>query len=58
MNANHTWELQTRPFIALHLDALLTGVGNASCGHDVGPLPKYSVPESPLSYKLRIQSVR
>ena len=58
MNANHTWELQARPFIALHLDAMLTGVGNASCGHDVGPLPKYSVPELPLSYKLRIQSVR
>ncbi len=58
MNANHIWELQARPFIALHLDAMLTGVGNASCGHDVGPLPMYSVPESPLSYKLRIQSVR
>ena len=54
MNANHQWELQPRPYIVLHLDAVARGVGNASCGADVDTLPEYQVPQTPLSYKLRI----
>lgn len=54
MNANHYWEMQPRPFNVLHLDAWTRGIGNASCGQDVGTLPVYCVPEKPLSYKLRI----
>ena len=54
MNCKHAWELQPRPYIVLHLDAALRGVGNASCGRDVDTLPKYRVPEKPMNYKLRI----
>lgn len=54
MNANHYWEMQARPYTVLHLDAAMRGVGNASCGQDVGTLRTFCVPEQPLTYKLRI----
>lgn len=54
MEADHMWDLRPRPYTVLHLDARLRGIGNASCGQDVGTLPVYQVPASPLSYKLRI----
>lgn len=54
MEASHAWELKPRPYTVLHLDAYLRGIGNASCGHDVGTLPAYQVPETPMTYKLRI----
>ncbi|MCH5182262.1 MAG: DUF4981 domain-containing protein, partial [Prevotellaceae bacterium] len=54
MRANHTWELEARPYIVLHLDAATRGVGNASCGADVDTLPEYRVPQHPLAYKLRL----
>ncbi len=57
MNANHYWEMEERPYTVLHLDAWLRGIGNASCGHDVGTLPKYCVPNEKMSYKLRISPV-
>ena len=57
MNTNHEWELTERPYTVLHLDAWLRGIGNASCGHDVGTLPEYCVPEKEMSYKLRISPV-
>ena len=57
MNCNHTWELEQRPYIVLHLDAALRGVGNASCGKDVDTLPVYRVAQQPHSYKLRISGV-
>lgn len=53
MNCNHMWELVRRPYIVLHLDAALRGVGNASCGQDVDTLPVYRVPQKELQYKLR-----
>lgn len=53
MNCNHMWELVRRPYIVLHLDAALRGVGNASCGQDVDTLPVYRVPQKDLQYKLR-----
>ena len=54
MNANHYWEMPARPYTVLHLDAAMRGVGNASCGQDVGTLRTFCVPEQPLTYKLRI----
>lgn len=56
MNCNHMWELKPRPYIVLHLDAAMRGVGNASCGQDVDTLPAYQVPQKELSYKLRFTS--
>lgn len=57
MNAAHQWELVEQPFNVLHLDAWTRGVGNASCGHDVDTLPVYRVPDTPMSYTLRITAV-
>lgn len=56
MNCNHMWELKPRPYIVLHLDAAMRGVGNASCGRDVDTLPVYQIPQKELSYKLRFAS--
>jgi beta-galactosidase len=58
MNADHMWELTPRPYTVLHLDAAMRGIGNASCGQDVGTLPAYTVPNHPLHYRLRVQSVK
>ncbi len=58
MDAQHMWELTPRPYTVLHLDAFMRGVGNASCGHDVGTMPIYCVPNQPMSYKLRISAVK
>ena len=58
MNASHLWEMEPRPYQVLHLNAWLRGVGNASCGHDVGTLPQYCVPNRPLYYKLRLSAER
>ena len=57
MNTNHMWELKKRPYIVMHLDAVMRGVGNASCGQNVDTLVKYRVPKKPLSYKLRLSAV-
>lgn len=57
MNCNHIWELQKRPYIILHLDAAVRGVGNASCGKDVVTLPVYRIQQQKYSYKLRISSI-
>ena len=54
MNANHYWEMQARPYTVLHLDAMMRGIGNASCGQDVGTLRMFCVPEKVLTYKVRI----
>ena len=58
MDAQHMWELTPRPYTVLHLDAFMRGIGNASCGHDVGTMPIYCVPGTPMSYKLRISEVK
>ncbi len=57
MKADHIWDMQKRPGTILHLDAFVRGVGNASCGHNVGTMPIYQVPQLPLSYKLRISGI-
>ena len=57
MRAGHYWEMTKRPYTVLHLDAWMRGIGNASCGHDVGTLPEYCVPNEKMSYKLRITPV-
>ena len=54
MKANHLWELQERPCIILHLDALVRGLGNASCGPET--MLKYKIPQMPFSYKLRFSA--
>lgn len=53
MEGQHAWELEKRPYIVLHLDAIQRGVGNASCGQDVDTLPAYRVPQQEMKYKLR-----
>jgi beta-galactosidase len=58
MKADHYWEMEKRPYTVLHLDAWMRGIGNASCGHDVGTLPEYCVPNKEMSYKLRISPVK
>ena len=58
MNANHLWDMNPRPYSVLHLDAWTRGVGNASCGADVDTLPEYRVPETEMSYTLRISPVK
>ncbi len=58
MNANHYWDMQKRPYTVLHLDAWVRGIGNASCGYDVGTMPEYCVPNKEMSYKLRISPVK
>ena len=57
MNANHYWEMEKRPYTVLHLDAWMRGIGNASCGYDVGTMPEYCVPNKVMTYKLRISPV-
>lgn len=54
MKAKHTWELQERPYIVLHLDAMMRGLGNASCGPET--MAKYKIPQMPMGFKLRISS--
>lgn len=58
MKASHIWEMTPRPYNVLHLDAWTRGVGNASCGADVDTLPKYRVPNSTMTYKLRITPIK
>ena len=58
MHANHYWEMTERPYTVLHLDAWMRGIGNASCGHDVGTMPEYCVPNKEMGYKLRITPVK
>jgi beta-galactosidase len=57
MNANHYWDMEKRPYTVLHLDAWMRGIGNASCGHDVGTMPEYCVPNEKMTYKLRLSPV-
>ena len=52
LNAKHMWELQKRPYIVLHLDAQVRGLGNGSCGPTT--LDTYKIAPMPFSYKLRI----
>ena len=52
MNARHAWELQKRPYIVLHLDAQMRGLGNGSCGPVT--LENYKIAPLPFEYKLRI----
>lgn len=54
MNALHYSDLKARPYTVLHLDAMKRGIGNASCGQDVGTLPQYCIPAQSLHYKVRI----
>ena len=58
MDAQHMWELTPRPYSVLHLDAWTRGVGNASCGADVDTMPKYRVPDSPMTYTVRLSAVK
>ena len=54
MMAKHSWELQERPCIILHLDTSIRGLGNASCGPET--ISKYKIIQMPLNYKLRFSS--
>jgi len=58
MNANHLWQAEKSPYIVLHLDAAVRGVGNASCGYDVDTIEKYRVPDKSMKYKLRLSYVK
>lgn len=54
MKAGHLWQIEPRPFVFLHLDAEDRGVGNGSCGYDVGTLKQYCIPEKPIVYTFRL----
>ncbi len=54
MKANHSWELQKRPYIVLHLNADYRGVGNGSCGWLTGTIPAYCIPQADRSFAVRI----
>ena len=56
MDAGHMWELEPQPFTVLHLDGAMRGIGNASCGHDVGTMPVYCVPAEPVTYTVRFEA--
>ncbi len=55
MNTSHQWELKKRPFVYLHLDAALRGLGNASCGP--GTLQKYCIPNEAQTFTFRLTPV-
>lgn len=55
MNSNHFWEMEKRPYIVLHLDGMMRGLGNASCGPDT--IQKYWIPLAPETYRLRLTAV-
>ena len=55
MNAQHTWELQARPYILLQLDMDIRGLGNASCGP--GPMQKYVI-DGKKTYEFRVRMKR
>ncbi|MCQ2343330.1 MAG: DUF4981 domain-containing protein [Paludibacteraceae bacterium] len=58
MNALHTWELTAQPYLILHFDAAIRGVGNASCGgKPVDTLPEYQIHNREKSFKLRISTI-
>ncbi|MDY3062894.1 MAG: glycoside hydrolase family 2 TIM barrel-domain containing protein [Bacteroidaceae bacterium] len=52
MNAPHSWQLEKRPYIVLHLDGAQRGLGNASCGP--GPMERYVIPQKEVEYKIRL----
>ena len=56
VEAQHLWELSPRPYIVLHLDARIRGIGNASCGPDT--IQEYKIPQESLSYKLRFSAIK
>lgn len=56
MNANHEWQLEPRPYLCLHLDGALRGVGNGSCGAGTGTIPEYCIPQQPVTFKIRFSS--
>ena len=58
MKARHLWEAEKSPYIVLHLDAAVRGVGNASCGYDVDTMDKYRISNKPMRYKLRLSYVK
>ena len=58
MDAMHFWEMTPRPYTVNHLDAWTRGIGNASCGGDVNTLPQYRVPQTPMTYRLRLTPVK
>lgn len=54
MKANHLWELPKEPYVVMHLDAALRGVGNASCGQNVGTIAPYCIPQKPLKLSFHL----
>jgi len=53
--AKHTYELEPRSEVILHLDAAHRGVGSASVGQDT--LPKYQLLEKEYRFAFRIAAV-
>ncbi len=56
MEARHQDDLKPLPYTYVHFDASDRGLGNASCGQDVGTLPAYCVPHTPVTYRLRLSA--
>jgi len=51
--SQQTFTLEAKPYIVLHTDFAVCGLGNGSCGP--GTLPKYLVHPRPAAYRLRIR---
>lgn len=58
MNTAHSWELQPEPYVVMHLNAVLRGVGNASCGQNVDTLMPYRVEQRPYTVRFRLTGVK
>ncbi len=57
-NATHVWDLSTGGNVHAHFDAAQRGIGNGSCGQNVGTLSEYQIPSgASYSYKLRFTPV-
>ncbi len=56
MNTAHQWELKKRPFVYVHIDAALRGLGNASCGP--GTMQKYCIPNETQTFTFRLIPVK
>jgi len=51
--AEHTWELQPRPTITLHLDYRQNGLGSAACGPGVEP--PYQLHAEPFEFRIELR---
>lgn len=54
-DAHHEYDLAAQPFVYLHLDRFVRGLGNAACGPNT--LDQYRTPTSDLTQKFRLTPI-